>query len=292
MPCFNPQLAWRSRTFNENGKRPLVFSPSKALTDQEYRIPCGYCIGCKLEQSRQWAMRCVHEASLYKHNCFITLTYADKNLPPGGSLVLRDLQLFMKRLRDKNKDHKIRFYGCGEYGRDLGRPHYHVCLFNHDFDDKQPLMLKGKTGLFYSVKLDETWNLGFSTIAELNIKTARYAAKYASKVIKGNLAPMHYQGRAPEFQVMSRRPGLGYDWLSKYKGDIYPKDYVHVDGIRMNSTRYYDMQYQKMNPKGLETIKEKRRDAAMAADEGVIRRDERHKYHYVVENKKERNYEK
>lgn len=67
--------------------------------DHELTLPCGQCIGCKLEHSRQWAMRCIHEAQLHSNNCFITLTYAPENLPPDGGLIKRDFQLFMKRLR-------------------------------------------------------------------------------------------------------------------------------------------------------------------------------------------------
>jgi hypothetical protein len=50
------------------------------------KIPCGRCIGCRLEYSRQWAMRCHHEASLHTFNSFITLTYDPENLPQDGSL--------------------------------------------------------------------------------------------------------------------------------------------------------------------------------------------------------------
>ena len=78
-------------------------------------LPCGQCIGCRLERSRQWAMRCLHEASLHENNAFITLTYDDSNLPRGGSLDYSDFQKFMKRLR-KRIGRKVSFYCGGEYG--------------------------------------------------------------------------------------------------------------------------------------------------------------------------------
>ena len=89
MPCYSPLHGYRSKSVNPaTGKRSIVFSPSEGFTDFKLALPCGQCIGCRLERSRQWAMRCMHEASLYKNNCFITLTYAPEKLPPSGSLQL------------------------------------------------------------------------------------------------------------------------------------------------------------------------------------------------------------
>jgi len=101
MPCYKPLSGWRSRFKNESGKRSIVFNKSLAYVDMPVEVPCGRCIGCRLERSRQWAMRCVHESSLYDDNCFITLTYDDEFLPAGGTLVKRHFQLFIKRLRKR-----------------------------------------------------------------------------------------------------------------------------------------------------------------------------------------------
>jgi hypothetical protein len=110
-------------------------SRNKKGVDGTLELPCGQCIGCRLERSRQWAMRCLHESSLYDRNAFVTLTYDDEHLPPGGSLNYPDFQRFMKRLR-KNSKSPIRFYMGGEYGESTLRPHFHVCLFGYDFPDK------------------------------------------------------------------------------------------------------------------------------------------------------------
>lgn len=105
MPCYHPLQAWRGPRL-KSGKRAVVFSrgdAERSLLPFELSLPCGQCIGCRLERSRQWAMRCVHEASLHEDNCFVTLTYDNSHLPPGGSLLLRDWQLFIKRLRKSLK---------------------------------------------------------------------------------------------------------------------------------------------------------------------------------------------
>ena len=82
MPCYHPIQAWRSRYVNSNGKYNVVFNIQSADTSAPLTIPCGRCIGCRLERSRQWAMRCVHEAEMHDENVFVTLTYDDDHLPP------------------------------------------------------------------------------------------------------------------------------------------------------------------------------------------------------------------
>lgn len=82
MPCFRPLKGYKSRVRNrDTGKRSIVFNPREGFHDLPVTLPCGQCIGCRLERSRQWAIRCAHEASLYEENCFITLTYRDEDLP-------------------------------------------------------------------------------------------------------------------------------------------------------------------------------------------------------------------
>ena len=136
--CFHPLKAWRSHYVNPaNGKRGITFSISKAYTDLPISIPCGQCIGCRLHKSRMWAVRCAHEMQMHEDNCFITLTYNAEHLPAPETLLLRDFQLFMKTLRNKNGA-GIRFFHCGEYGDKLARPHYHALLFGHDHNSGVP----------------------------------------------------------------------------------------------------------------------------------------------------------
>ena len=122
MTCYHPLQAYRSSEGrnSETGKWPIVFSVTAGYADLPVTIPCGQCIGCRLERSRQWAMRCVHEASLHEQNSFITLTYDNDHLPVGGSLNVEDMQKFWKRLRDhlfqRGYSGKLRYFQCGEYG--------------------------------------------------------------------------------------------------------------------------------------------------------------------------------
>ena len=109
MPCYTPISAYKAREVNPlTGKRAIVFNLRQGFHDLPIQLPCGRCIGCRLERSRQWAIRCMHEASLHKDNVFVTLTYSDEALEKAGNLTLRELrhvdfQLFMKRLRKIRK---------------------------------------------------------------------------------------------------------------------------------------------------------------------------------------------
>jgi len=42
----------------------------------------------------------------------------------------------MKRLRKHYSGRTIRYYMCGEYGENMGRPHYHAVFFNLRFADQ------------------------------------------------------------------------------------------------------------------------------------------------------------
>lgn len=241
-------------------------------------VPCGQCSGCRLERSRQWAIRCFHEASLYNANSFVTLTYSDTFLPEDRSVSVREMQLFMKRLR-KRFGPRIRFFACGEYGELLGRPHYHVCLFNHDFEDRVYLKdNESGDALYTSESLLKIWSdpvsgypLGHCLIGDVTFQSAAYVARYIMKKITGEAADNHYvyvdplsgdrRILAPEFVTMSRRPGIGKLFLDKYKDDIYPGDFVVVNGKKVKVPRYYDQQYEIAYPDEYAKLKRARKAA-------------------------------
>lgn len=280
---------------NESGKRGIVFTPKSGFVDQPIDVPCGQCIGCRLERSRQWALRCVHEASLHPSNCFITLTYDDDNLPKDAGLDVTHFQKFMKRLRKHFKGQKIRFFHCGEYGQcdpnnpkhlnqygisKLGRPHYHALLFNCDFNDKQLISRKNDISLYTSGVLSKLWPKGFNTIGEVTFESAAYTARYITKKITGEEANDHYTRIypntglvakvQPEYITMSRRPGIAAEWFNTFQGDVYPKDYVTCRGRRITPPVFYDRMLEAEDPELLEKIKKKRRrDAKLREDDNT-----------------------
>lgn len=286
MACFRPIRAWRSKIANPTGKRSLVFKESEAsMHFAPIDIPCGQCIGCKLERSRQWAVRCMHESSMYDDNCYITLTYDDEHLPSDGSVHVEHFQKFMKRLRKKyprEKGNSIRFFHCGEYGEvckycglsefyckcpkfvpTLGRPHYHACLFNFDFEDKELLKIKDGNRLYTSSILEKLWPYGFCSIGAVTFASAAYVARYITKKINGEKSEEHYKGRKPEYITMSRRPGIGKDWFDEFRSDL-DNDFCVVNGKKVGLPKFYDSQLSDIE---LKERKKKRRYAAIEHEE-------------------------
>ncbi len=279
MPCFHPIDGYRSSRVGPSGKRQITFTNKEAFTDLPIQIPCGQCIGCRLEKSRQWALRCTHEAQLYQNNCFITLTYNDDLLPENSCLQLKHFQLFMKKLR-KKYIHKIRFYHCGEYGSKTLRPHYHALLFNHDFQDKILHSTREGNKYYVSQELNKLWTYGFSIIGELTFDSAAYVARYCLKKHTGPRSHELYLGidkktgeifyYPKEYATMSRRPGIGSGWYEKFKSDVYPDDFVVHDGIKMRAPKFYDGKLEKTDRNLFDKITTARmRDSAKRAHENT-----------------------
>lgn len=222
------------------------------------QIPCGQCAECRLKRSREWAVRCMHEASLHDHNCFLTLTYADEHLS-SPSLKYKDFSDFIKRLRWHRPNQKFLYFAAGEYGETnpatgikdggLYRPHFHAILFGVDFPDKRPVRLLGKSDLFYSDELDRIWSFGNCTIGSVEFESCAYVARYAMKKVTGDLAKAHYTivtpdgeviEREPEMLHMSKRPAIGRAWFEKFGHQTYSHDSVVARGKEMQPPRYYD----------------------------------------------------
>lgn len=262
MPCYSPISAYQAA---ESGC--VVFTPQqirgKGREYKEIQIPCNQCIGCRLERSRQWAMRIQHETLLHTENAFVTLTYGPDNLPVDGSLDHRHIQLFLKRLR-KYVNRRIGYYMCGEYGENLQRPHYHMCLFGYNFPDRKRFKRSQDGYLYTSQILGRLWPYGFSLIGELNFKSAAYVARYCLKKVTGQLADAHYNGKKPEYARMSLRPAVGLNYLRKYKETVFEGDFIVVNGRRVKPPKYYDRYLKKLDPDKYDEVKEERELRAYA----------------------------
>lgn len=262
MTCYFPVKAYRSQERNpETGRYGITFNPHNALIEgSPFHVPCGRCIGCRVDRSMSWGVRCHHEAMMHSKNCFLTLTYDDQHVPTDYSVKLDHFQKFMKRLRKKYRQ-QIRFFACGEYGDQKLRPHYHAVIFNHDFNDKKQVTIRNNYPVYTSPSLNQLWPLGSSEIGTVTFKSSCYVARYVMKKIGGDEADDHYfrqspvDGQhyrvAPEFCVQSK--GLGQSWFDKYKSDAFPSDFLIIDGRKVKPPRFY-----------LKQLKEDDRDRLMA----------------------------
>ncbi len=239
-----------------------MFNRSRAFVDLPVKVPCGQCIGCRLDRSRSWAVRCVNEAQSHDENAFITLTYSDVYVPADYSLRFRDFQLFMKRFR-KRVGRRIRFYHCGEYGENFGRPHYHALIFGYSFADKKLWMMNNGQALYRSAELEVLWPFGYSTVGELTFESAAYVARYIMKKITGTIADEHYKGRSPEYTTMSRKPGIGKAWVMKYLSDVYPSDEIIINGRKMRPPVFYDASFELVYPSEFEDLRRRRKRASL-----------------------------
>lgn len=272
MSCVHPLKAyWRDAS-----RSGITFDASRSATKVPFSLPCGRCIGCRLEKARQWGVRCLHEKKMWRYNSYVTLTYDKDHLPRDGSLSVRDLQLFMKRLRKAKKSCKsnpVRFFAGGEYGEENVRPHYHLLLFNCGFPDML-FHTYNKRGepLYISKELATLWGKGFCTIGEVTFDSAVYCAKYALKKVTGDAAAEHYFfvnddgecfDRTPEFAVMSRGPGIGRPYYERYGSEVRSLDNVIIDGREVRPPRYYDQLSEVCDSEMLAAHKRKRKRAAV-----------------------------
>lgn len=255
MVCFHPITGNRV----EGGQ--VKFSGYAGWQGRPITIACGQCWGCKLERSRQWAVRCMHEVVFHERSSFITLTYRDEELPRGGSLDVKDWQRFAKRLRKSVGP--FRYFHCGEYGDRYGRPHYHACLFGLDFmDDRELWKVTRDVPLWTSKTLSSVWGHGHAVIGEVTFESAAYVARYIMKKRTGDQAAAWYGGRKPEYTTMSRNPGLGAKWIEKWGDEVYPDDFIVVNGKRSRPPRFYDSQFEIFRPEEMDKIKELRKEKA------------------------------
>lgn len=231
----------------------------------------------------------MHEASLHTLNCFITLTYDNEHLPEMGTLVKKDFQDFMKRFRKEfvyapdytavsdfrlGSVARIRFFHCGEYGERFGRPHYHACIFGFDFPDKVYLGKRGEFPVWRSSSLERLWSMGRSEIGSVSFESAAYVARYVLKKATGPLAKERYERvnirtgeigyLQPEYCTMSRRPGVGGEWLDRFSGEVFPSDSVLVRGRLVKPPRYYDSRFELVSPEVVAAVKAERKAGQLA----------------------------
>lgn len=250
-------------------------------------LPCGQCPECRLNRSREWANRLMMEMHHSWRAYFLTLTYSDEwyrdnhstfyEDPETGevffnmSLHKSDVQLWLKRLRKAfaaeygnpwpfradnpgtwHDDRRVRYYLCGEYGKQTLRPHYHVILFCPPLPDHDNMKFykRTETGnfLYISDWLNRTWSIngmqiGFATVSEVSWEACAYVARYCLKKLHGAEAEFYtVHNLVPEFSLQSTCPGIGaVHYLEN--PDILDYDFITLPtsdkGLKFAPPRYF-----------------------------------------------------
>lgn len=300
MPCYHPLIRveevgkWVTAQDGHKYHPAKIFNPEKYeienLKDGAYNkheiIPCGKCIGCRLENSRQWANRGFLEGQLWENNWFVTLTYDDENIPKleyietskgytftedenwGGTLEPKDIHTFMNTLRQIMKreygETGIRYMLCGEYGGTTERPHYHIIFFNLNLPLEtffEPRVIN-KEIYFRNKVIERAWDKGISNISEASWNNIAYTARYITKKINGLESEEIYASKGQdqkEFFRASNRPGIGFGYYEKYKHKIYEKDQILIKNkagiVPSKPPKYFDKLYEKEYPEQWKKIK-------------------------------------
>lgn len=244
------------------------------------QIPCGQCIECRMQYSREWANRCMLELQYHDSAYFVTLTYNDENVPKRDyidtgtgeklkslSLYKRDLQLFFKRLRKRYPNDKIRYFCAGEYGSETFRPHYHCIIYGLHLDDL--VFYKNNfqgDSYFISSRLTDVWGNGHVVVSNVTWETAAYTARYIMKKHKGSEAIFYdMHNIEPEFTVMSTKPGIARQYYDEHP-DLYKYDFIHLPNgerpLKFKPPRYYDKLYDVEHHEEMQEIKQIRLEMA------------------------------
>lgn len=221
MQCTHPHIIWDK-------------------VHHEYiEVPCRVCMACRLNYTKEWAIRCMNEATCHDKSCFITLTYDDEHFPKDGNLIKSDLQKFFKRLRKRLEPAKIKYLACGEYGGQFGRPHYHAVIFGWFPEDAYIWRNRKVNPTYRSELLEEEWPFGMSEVGSLTYNSARYVASYVVKQHRGKDKVWYDENFVvPEFVVMSN--GIGKEFCNKYKNQLKALGYLTFQGHKVKLPRYYE----------------------------------------------------
>lgn len=232
------------------------------------KLPCRHCVGCRLDKSREWANRIVMEQVYHEESWFLTLTYDDEHLPPAfptdpstgeilsvhGTLVKKDLQNFLKRLRFNSKQ-VFRYYAAGEYGTSTFRPHYHILIFGFHLDDLKLLRDNFQGQPYYTSDfISKCWPFGFHILGRVTWQSAAYVARYTMKKATHGFDKRYYEAAAiePEFQTMSLRPAIGRRYLDDHP-EIFEYSTFNVStpygGRKMTLPEYFRKVYKEQHPK-------------------------------------------
>lgn len=270
-------------------------NPNLTYEDLIYRkdvmlIPCGQCIGCKIQKKQDWATRIEMEAKTWPKDevWFVTLTYNDENVPGirhstgemfrgakytrlknkgtlevNQTLWYEDIQKFLKRLR-KAHSGQLRYFVAGEYGSKTGRPHYHLILFGYTPEKLETYSKVRPDGYMIDSRITRLWSYGLHNLINPDEGGYSYVSGYVCKKMEDETKKHIENGLIPPFCQMSRDPGLGYQYYKEHEQEIWKKGYIQLNnGKRASIPRYFQEMKRLENPRELWEYKRQKQQAAI-----------------------------
>lgn len=247
MRCMDPQLAWFDAKGNKIFRNFSFVDPQFFPKRLNLLTCCRKCLHCRKKQSFELANRCVLHASLYKHNMFLTLTYDESKSDYHNKLQYEDIQKFKKKLRNEARASysqiegrklkyyyfkKIEVFNVHEYGKN-GKKHWHLIVFNHQFEDLKLFTTRNNIPVFKSERLSKLWGKGITEVGSVTEASAMYQAQYMEKDFKHNYAASNKKSH-------SKHSGLGRPYFLKHFNQLLLLGYIPINGSRMPIPRYFE----------------------------------------------------
>lgn len=195
---------------------------------------CGRCIFCRKKKSLELARRCVLHSSNYNDNCFLTLTYDEKQEGYTPEASYRDIQLFKKRLRkhvQTKYNKKIEIFNVLEFGKNK-KKHFHLIVFNYCPTDLEIFSAKNSINIYTSQQLSKLWTYGYHTIGNVSIASALYQSQYMDKDTKNGNTLSQYKSK-------SYHSGIGKPYFLKNYKQILLLGYIPFQNQKMPIPRYF-----------------------------------------------------
>ena len=188
----------------------MCIAPTKL--DDGTEVGCRECWQCRKRRVNDYVGRCIAESKFAKKTYAVTLTYGGDEGVNAVTLIYKDVQDFLKRLRKK---YKCRYIVTGEYGSAKGRSHWHIILF---FQDNWPEVTSNK-------RVDwKYWKHGFAYFQEPDWKGFEYCLKYVLKDQTSRQSDSHL--------AMSKKPPLGHEFFQQLAKQ-------HVEQALVPQTYFY-----------------------------------------------------
>lgn len=283
----------------ERAKNPKLTYEDLIYRKDVMLIPCGQCIGCKIQKRQDWATRIEMEAKTWPKESvwFVTLTYDNEHIPGvnhetgevvRGAMYLRrkkepelavnqtlwyeDIQNFLKRLR-KAYSGQLRYFVAGEYGEKTGRPHYHMILFGYQPEKLKPYSKVKPDEYMVDSRITRCWGLGIHNLINPTQGGYSYVAGYVTKKFDDETLEHIKNGLRPPFAQMSRDPGLGYKYYQEHKDEIWKKGYIQLDnGKRASIPRYFQEMQRIEDPRILWELKKQNQQRAIDKTKDMLGR--------------------